>query len=196
MTTVATSTQPLDLIEWKIVRCVYGLPCSWIQELGAPDGIAPHPHDPLRYRLFYSRNRVEGFIDCRREEYLRMLVTRARESRQNELSLCGQANALIAWARTVEITIKSLPSSMASLKLETQHFFETKGSGDFRMSDNAIVAHIRHGRTNYNQLISRLKSRMPGATTAYLIIRHRTNALIRCQMHQRYQKRTSGADHE
>ena len=64
------------------------------------------------------------------------------------------------------------------------------------MSDNAIVAHIRHGRTNYNQLVSRLKSRMPGATTAYLIIRHRTNGLIRCQMYQRYQKRTSGADHE
>lgn len=198
MTTFTRPAQVKDLaefVEWRIVRRVYGLPCAWIQALGEPDIITPHPYDPLRYRLFYSRQRVEDFIDSRREEYLNMLIARARESRQNDLCLCRQANALIAWARTVEITLQPLPASMANLKLETQRFFKINGD-DFRMTDRAIVAHIRHGRTNYHELLSRLRSRMPGATTAYLIIRRRANALIRRQMDQHYQQRPSGADHE
>lgn len=195
MTTFTDPTQPNDLIEWRTARCVYGLPCSWIQQLGDPDVIVPHPHDPLRYRLLYSRRRVEDFIDSRREEYLKMLVSKARESRQNDLRLCQQADALIAWAKSVEITIEPLPSSLFRLKLETKHFFETTGVG-FRMSDNAIVAHIRHGKTNYHKLLSHLRNSMPGATTAYLIIRHRANVLIQRRIHQHYQREISGADHE
>jgi hypothetical protein len=106
-----------------------------------------------------------------------------------------QADALIAWAKSVEITIEPLPSSLFRLKLETKHFFETTGVG-FRMSDNAIVAHIRHGKTNYHKLLSHLRNSMPGATTAYLIIRHRANVLIQRRIHQHYQREISGADHE
>lgn len=198
MTTFTRSAQVKNLaefVEWRSIRGVYGLLCAWIQALGEPDIITPHPYDPLRYRLFYSRQRVEDFIDSRREEYLTMLITRARESRQSDLCLCRQANALIAWASSVAITLQPLPASMADLKFETQRFLKINGD-DFRLSDRAIVAHIRHGRTNYHELLSRLRSRMPGATTAYLIIRHRANVLIRRRMDQHYQQRTSGANHE
>jgi hypothetical protein len=46
------------------------------------------------------------------------------------------------------------------------------------MSDNAIVVHSRYRITSYPELPGHLGNERPGATTVYLVIRHRANALI------------------
>jgi hypothetical protein len=76
----------------------------------------------------------------------------------------------------VSISIKPLPA-LAQLRQETEAFFRGNGR-TFRMSKKAIVAYIRHNRTNYHQLLTH----MPGATVAYLILRGRVNQKIRAKL--------------
>jgi len=193
--TTSMNLAPPDLIDWKTIRCVYGLPCSWIQRLGDPDVITAHPHDPLRYCLFYSRRRVEGFIDRQRVDYLKMLVAGARESRPNDQHRCQQVEAIINWARGVEINVSPLPACPSELKQEIERYHLETNSGNFKMCEAALIAHVRHSRTNYPELLGQLKNRMAGATPAYLIIRHRINKLILRSMSQQYRQEILGGGH-
>jgi hypothetical protein len=176
---MTTKIQSDEFVNWQTLRSVYALPCSWIEALGDPDVIEPHPYDPQRYKVRYCRKRVEAFIDSRKQAYLRMLLERAKTTGKNRQA--SELEQQIAWAKTVKINIEPLPA-LAQLRREAKASFQAGQNGNgknFWMSDKALMAHIRHNKTNYHQLLAHLQKNVPGATVAYLIIRRRVNQKIR-----------------
>lgn len=178
-----------EVIPRTIVRHVYGLPPSWIRQLGRPDQIKPHPRGPGKTIALYSRWRVEALIEARQPAYLQMLISRAKQYRRHTAENCRQVNDLIAWARTVEIVVATLPQTMAQLAQETTASFLLNCAGDhgdpFVLTPKAMMAHTRHTCTNYHQLLNRLQ-RGPGATVAYLILKRRVNQAVREKLRQQY----------
>jgi hypothetical protein len=178
-----------EYIPCAAVRHIYGLPLTWIWQLGRPDQIKSHPRDPTKTVSLYARQRVEAFIEARQLAYLHMLVARARKSRPQQAKSCRQVQELIAWARTVEVVISTLPASVTQLKQETEASFLTQldhGNGQkFVLSEKAMVAYLRHTCTNYHQLLARLR-RDPGTTVVYLILKRRVNQALRKRLQRRY----------
>lgn len=192
-----------DLIYHSTLRHVYGLSPAWIRRLGQPDRLHPHPRDPAKKVSLYSRRRVEAYLEAHRMEYLRMLVARAKRSGQTAAETCRRAQALMAWAKTVEITAGPLPDTLAQLTQEARASFlsyqatagfgpQGRGQGDgaqpeddFKISNRAILAHLRHTNTNYPELLGRL-TRAPGTTLAYLILKRRVNRKLSSLLRQQY----------
>ncbi len=186
---ITTHSPTEDYINHATLRHVYALPPSWIRQLGQPDKVEVHPRDPTKTVTLYARRRVEEFIEERRVAYLRMLVARATRLRPATAGTCRQAQHLLAWARTVDITVNPLPDTLTQLKQETKTSFLSRQAGgscqNFVLTGKAIVAHVRHTHTNYHQLLARLK-RAPGTTVAYLILKRRVNRAIRDRLRQQY----------
>lgn len=184
-----SATSPIEYLPRATVRRIYGLPSTWIRQLGRPDRIKPHPRDPARTISLYQRRRVETFLEARQPAYLRMLVARARRHYRQRLQTYRRAQALITWARTVEIVVAALPQTVIELKQETAASFLARfdhGSGhNFVLTEKAVVAHLRHNCTNYHRLLARLKHRS-GSTVAYLILKRRVNQAVRDKLRQRY----------
>ncbi len=184
-----TSAANAEYVPRTIVRHVYGLPSSWLRQLGRPDQIEPHPRDPGKTIALYHRRRVEAFIDARQPAYLHMLIRRAKQHRRHTAENCRQVYNLIAWARTVEIVVATLPRTMAQLERETTASFLLNCAGQngdrFVLTPKAMVAHVRHTCTNYHQLLDRLQC-SPGATVAYLILKRRVNRTVRERMQRQY----------
>ena len=178
-----------EVIPRTIVRYVYGLPPSWIRQLGRPDQVKPHPRPPGKTIALYSRWRVEALIETRQPAYLQMLISRANQYRRHTAETCRQAHDLIAWARTVEIVVTPLPQTVAQLEQETKASFLVHCAGEngdpFVLTPKAMLAHVRHICTNYHQLLNRLQ-RGPGATVAYLILKRRVNQAVRETLRQQY----------
>jgi len=188
-----------DLIYHSTLRHVYGLSPAWIRRLGQPDRLHPHPRDPAKKVSLYSRRRVEAYLEAHQAAYLRMLVARAKRSGQAAAETCRQAQTLMAWAKTVEITAGPLPDTLAQLTQEARASFlsyqATAGFGpqgdgarpedDFKISARAILAHLRHTNTNYPELLGRL-TRAPGTTLAYLILKRRVNRKLSSLLRQQY----------
>lgn len=178
-----------EVIPRTIVRHVYGLPPSWIRQLGRPDQIKPHPRHLGKTIALYSRCRVEALIEARQPAYLQMLIRRAKQYRRYTAETCRQAHDLIAWARTVEIVVAALPQTVAQLEQETTASFLLNCAGEngdpFVLTPKAMVAHVRHTCTNYHQLLNRLQ-RGPGTTVAYLILKRRVNQVVRKTLRQQY----------
>ena len=171
------------------VRRIYGLPPTWIRQLGRPDQIKPDPRRPTTAIALYSRRRVEAFLEARQAACLRMLVAQARRHCRQQLEACRQAQALITWARTVEIVVAALPETMNELKQETAASFLARfdhSSGcSFVLTEKAVVAHLRHNHTNYHRLLARLR-RGSGSPVAYLILKRRVNQAVRSKVRQQY----------
>jgi hypothetical protein len=184
---ITTYSPTEDYIYHSTLRQVYALPPNWIRQLGQPDKVESHPRDSTRKITLYTRQRVEDFIEERRAAYLRMLVARAKRFRLATAETCRQAQQLLAWARTVDITVGPLPDPPARLKQETKASFLRAGipGQDFILTGKAIVAHVRHTNTNYHRLLARL-NRAPGTTVAYLILKQRVNRAIRDRLRQQY----------
>ena len=178
-----------EVIPRTIVRHVYGLPLSWIRQLGRPDQIKPHPRHLGKTIALYSRWRVEALIEARQPAYLQMLISRAKQYRRHTAETCRQAHDLIAWARTVEIVVATLPRTVAQLAQETIASFRLNCAGEhgdpFVLTPKAMVAHVRHTGTNYHQLLDRLQC-SPGTTVAYLILKRRVNQAVRETLRQQY----------
>lgn len=178
-----------EVIPRTIVRHVYGLPPSWIRQLGRPDQIKPQPHGDNNPIALYSRWRVEALIEARQSAYLQMLIRQAKRHRRHRSETCRQAHDLIAWARTVEIVVAALPQTVAQLEQETTASFLLNCAGQngdpFVLTPKAMVAHVRHTCTNYHQLLDRLQC-SPGTTVAYLILKRRVNRVVRERLRQQY----------
>jgi len=152
-------------------------------------GIKPHPRHLGKTIALYSRWRVEALIEARQPAYLQMLISRAKQYRRHTAETCRQAHDLIAWARTVEIVVATLPRTVAQLAQETIASFRLNCAGEhgdpFVLTPKAMVAHARHTCTNYHRLLNRLQ-RGPGATVAYLILKRRVNQAVREKLRQQY----------
>lgn len=184
---ITTHSPTEEYINHSTLRHVYALPPGWIRQLGQPDKVEVHPRDPTKTVTLYARRRVEAFIGERRAAYLRMLVARAKRFRPATAGTCRQAQQLMAWARTVDITVGPLPGTLTRLEQETEASFLRAGiSGqEFILTGKAIVAHVRHTHTNYHQLLARLQ-RAPGTMVAYLILKRRVNRAVWDRLRQQY----------
>ena len=178
-----------EVIPRTIVRHVYGLPPSWIRQLGRPDQIKLQLYGDGKPIALYRRQRVEAFIDARQPAYLQMLIRQAKRHHRDRSETCRQAHDLIAWARTVAIVVAALPQTVAQFEQEITTTFRLHCAGEngdpFVLTPKAMVAHVRHTCTNYHQLLNRLQ-RGPGATVAYLILKRRVNQVVRETLRQQY----------
>ena len=178
-----------EVIPRTIVRHVYGLPPSWIRQLGRPDQIKLQLHGDGKPLALYRRQRVEAFIDARQPAYLQMLIRQAKRHHRDRSETCRQAHDRIAWARTVAIVVAALPQTVAQFEQETTASFRLHCAGQngdpFVLTPKAMVAHVRHTCTNYHQLLNRLQHG-PGATVAYLILKRRVSQAVREKLRQQY----------
>jgi hypothetical protein len=118
-------------------------------------------------------------IEEHQAEYDAMLLQRASRSQHATAAACTR---LQAWANTVEID----PFTWNRRKLEVatveQHrSFRMIERDDldpsFTLTDNAIIAYVRHNHTNYDDLIHEIEGQI-GFWEAYAIIKTHVNALI------------------
>jgi len=186
---ITTHASTVEYIYHATLRDIYALPANWIRQLGQPDKVEVHPRDPAKMVTLYARRRVEDFIEERRAAYLRRLGARPKRLRPTTAETCRQAQHLLAWARTVDITVGPLPDTLTRLKQETEASFLGRRDGascqNFVLTDKAIVAQVRHTHTNYHWLLARLK-RAPGTMVAYLILKRRVTRVVRTRLRQQY----------
>lgn len=171
--------EPVDYISIPNIKHIYGFTSAWIRRLGRPRKLG-HSN-----AYGFPRAKVESYIETHQAEYLCMLLGRAKQSKEVNDAHNQAAQELIAWARTVEITITEFPETIETLKARTQESFLTYSSEEFRMSLKAIICHLRHQHTNYHALLQQLE-RKPAAIIAYLIIKGRANRLLKDRLASRY----------
>lgn len=184
MTQATEPKRKPDLIYKTTLKKTYGLPDSWIKQLGDPDKVIPNPHHRATKSYLYLRARVEVFIDDHQAEYDAMLMKRAERSARGKRVASRRAHELAVWARLVEIQIEDLPSlrcmeEQAAADFVAFHAFERNDfDAQFIPSRRAIESHVRHARTNYEGLLQELEGK-PGCHEAYLIVRSRVDEAVR-----------------
>ncbi len=162
---------------------VYGLTDAMIGELGAPDKTMPNPH----YRsgpasALYLVARVEAWIDANRERWEAAQQKRAQRSATSNAAAGRKRAELVAWAEGAQIAVQTLPDRRTLEALTVQQgdaFLVQRGryGEGFTLSENAVIAFIRHNLTNYEALLSELAGKIGGAD-AYVILRERVDAEI------------------
>ena len=173
---------------------MYGLPDSWIARLGEPDKLVPNPHYRSRTASLYLRMRVEQFLDDNKQEYLAWLEQRKKLSARMEQVAKKRAASLIEWAISVPLRwTAKLPKNYQALERLVEDAFYAfqyergRYDADFSPSRNAIIAHLRHATTNYEQLLGELSGK-PGSVEAYLIIKERANIFVQSRLIDKYEK--------
>jgi hypothetical protein len=172
-----------DYIYKSTIKETYGLTDSWIKRLGEPDRVVPNPHYRSKNSYLYARARVEAYIEEHQAEYNALLAGRAKRSERAKKAADHRANEMIEWASRVRIEIDRLPRRDRLERQAEETFYEFRSAerGDydatFTPTDNAIIAHVRHTRTNYEYLLSQIEGK-PGCHEAYLIIRERVDTEI------------------
>lgn len=164
------------------LRDVYGMTDRMIDELGEPDKRVKNPHyrsGPLS--KLYSIERVEEWCDAHREELDR--AHQARAKRQESVKKANETkyNAIIEWAKTVEITLDPPASYEAAWDAVTEHYAFRAWDND-RYRDDAVtyggvLAYMRHELTNYDHLLRQISGKV-GTHEAYAIIRERVDDLV------------------
>lgn len=161
----------------------YGLPDSWITRLGDPDKMVPNPHYKTgSISYLYLRSRVEAFIEEHQEQYRILLERRSRQRQASKSAAARRASDLVKWAESVTIQVGNLPATLDELyDLAEVSFYtrlpEWRSDDVFYRAPGAIVAHVRHGHSNYEGLLGSIEGK-PGCAEAYQIIKDRVNRLI------------------
>lgn len=174
------------------IKEAYGLTDSWIKRLGEPDKVAPNPHYRSKKSYLYLRRRVEAFIGAHQDEYDELLKKRAARSAKMQAIADRRVEALLSWAEKSPVQVGELPRQLAKLKRRLTDDFQNFRAyqhgdflGEFTMSPNAIVAHVRHTSTNYEDLLLQIEGK-PGCHVAYLIIREHCDAAIEKRLDDKY----------
>lgn len=147
---------------------VYGLTDRLIKLIGLPDKTAPNPYyNRAAPMCLYLIERVENWIENHPDE---VKTAKARSNRGKRVSGAKRLE-MLAWAENVDVAIYKLGNKK---KLERQTLAASSHLEDFTLTENAIIAFVRHNRTNYHDLLSDLSGRA-GCAEAYAIIRRRVN---------------------
>lgn len=172
------------------LKKTYGLTDSWIKRLGEPDKVVPNPH----YRngppsSLYRRTRVEEFIEANQEEYDKLQAKRAKLRAASQRVADKKRQETLSWAESVGIELleDKLPKTYNGLCRACEEKFLTfiPFSADFSLTNNAIVAYIRHNFTNYEALLSQAEGRT-GVGEAYWVIKARVNETVKKMLEVRY----------
>lgn len=172
------------------VKNTYGLTDAWIARIGAPDKIVQNPYYRTRKSQLYLRARVEAFIDAHKDEYEKLIAGReARRGRAQKVA-DRRARELVEWAETVSIEMRALPNLYALKKETTDQYMRFaldrgRDCTEFTMSRAALVAHVRHCLTNYEDILSQAEGKA-GRNRAYLVIRERCDELIEDAFSKKY----------
>jgi len=150
------------------LKKVYGLTDKLIRQLGSPDKIVPNPH----YRgaapsSLYLIERVEEWIENHPGE---MNSAMARSRAMKDIAEIRRLETL-AWANSVSVIVNEFEERK---ELEKQTLNAAWHQEDFILTENAIIAFVRHNRTNYHDLLATL-SGLIGCAEAYVIIKRRVN---------------------
>jgi hypothetical protein len=181
-----------DYIYKTTIKETYGLTDSWIKRMGEPDKTVPNPYYSSRKSYLYLRVRVEAFIDEHQDEYKKLLEGRAKRSARAKAIANQRESKLLHWARTVRINIGRLPKQLDTLTRRVEasfrdfRLFERDDvDARFTISANAVIAYVRHERTNYESLLGEISSK-PGCNQAYIIIRDRVDDAIEKRLASQY----------
>jgi hypothetical protein len=167
----------------KALKLTYGLSDTWIARIGPPDLEIPNPHAIGKKAYLYRRDRVEAYIDEHLDDYRRLQEQRQRRMKSAQDAAERKYKETLQWANEVEIEVRDLPPR-AVLEDEAirRHidWIRIRGRLDwaFPVSENFVLAHVRHAYTNYDQLVGQLSGRTGGYAGEHTI-RERCNALIR-----------------
>ena len=140
----------------------------------------------------YLRARVEAFIEQHQDEYEQLLEKRAERSARANLTASRRVQELLRWAKETQIKVSKLPRRFRQLEDETVNAFlmfrafERNDYGaEFTLTWNAVVAHVRHTRTNYEYLLGQIEGK-PGCYDAYLVLKARCNEIVEKALRERY----------
>lgn len=174
------------------IKNTYRLPESWIKRLEPPDKLVHNPHYPSRPSALYLRARVEAFIEAHQAEYDALLQQQAIRSQRAGAVADAARRRLQEWAANVEIEISPLPESKRQLEEQMVKRHESfhglvygTEAPPFTLSQNALLAYVRHTFTNYDQLLNEIEGKV-GIVDAYTTLKARVNQLIEQRLTEQY----------
>jgi hypothetical protein len=91
-----------------------------------------------------------------------------------------------AWLNNVTVTIDELPVQWRELRKEAQKHGVNRHGSSFYLSYNAIVAYVRHNRTNYEFLLGELECLPGGRAVYYESLKEHVDTIIRTALQEQY----------